>query len=80
MKIMKFPEKQFDNIVEKNPLWSSYICFAEAIKGHKIGTRTMHHFFRKLVDKEDYLGANLEKLFPFLDTLIIPLKKISKNE
>lgn len=77
---MKFPEKQFYDIAERHPSWSSCSCFIETIKGKKLKPRTMHHFFRKLVDKEDYSGANLEKLFAFLDTLIIPLKKISKNE
>ena len=51
---MKSIERRFKNIEEKNPFWSSYICFAEAIQGQRFSKQTVHRWFQKLVDKDDY--------------------------
>lgn len=66
---MKSLERRFRNILEKNPCRSSYICFAEAVRGRKFSRQTIHRWFRKLVDKSDYdkkerktLLANLSEL------------------
>lgn len=47
-------ERRFNNISEKNPNWSSYISFAEAVKGQKFTEQTISRHFYKLVKKNDY--------------------------
>lgn len=51
---MKSLERRFKNISEKKPLWSSYICFAEAVRGRRFNKQTIHRWFNKLVEKDDY--------------------------
>ncbi len=51
---MKSLERRFNNITKKNHSWSSYICFAEAITGQKFSRQTIHRWFNKLVEKDDY--------------------------
>jgi hypothetical protein len=54
IKNMKSLERRFKNISEKKPLWSSFICFAEAVKRKKFNKQTIHRWFYKLVEKDDY--------------------------
>ena len=54
MKIMKSLERRFRNILNKNPFWSSYICFAVAVTKQKFTKATISHWFNRLVDKNDY--------------------------
>lgn len=68
-------ENVYHEIAERHPSWSSYICFTETIKGRKLEPQKVHRLFRKLVDKEDYSGTNIENLFFYLDTLFNPLQK-----
>ncbi|MFA6096849.1 MAG: hypothetical protein WC788_04445 [Candidatus Paceibacterota bacterium] len=51
---MKSLERRFKNISDKKPLWSSYICFAEAVKKQRLNKQTIHRWFNKLVEKDDY--------------------------
>ncbi len=51
---MKSIERRFNNILEKNPYWSSYICFAETIRERGFSSQTISRWFNKLVDKNDY--------------------------
>ncbi len=51
---MKSMQRRFDCISNKNPHWSSYICFAEAIKQQKFNKESIQIWFNKLVDKDDY--------------------------
>jgi hypothetical protein len=51
---MKSIERRFNNIVKKNPYWSSYVCFTEAVKGQHFGNAIVLKWFDKLVDKDDY--------------------------
>ena len=51
---MKSIQRRFDDISSKNPHWSSYICFAEAIKRQKFNKESIQIWFNKLVDKNDY--------------------------
>ena len=66
---MKSIERRFNNILKKNPYWSSYICFAEAIKAQNFSDQTMRHWFNKLVDKDDYDKSDKKALLSFLDGL-----------
>lgn len=51
---MKSLERCFQNIAKRNPGWSSYLQFAEAIKNQKFSKEVVHRWFTKLVDKDDY--------------------------
>lgn len=51
---MKSIQRRFNRIVEKNPNWSSYVCFAETVKGKKFSKDMLHRWFHKLVNKEEY--------------------------
>ena len=51
---MKSLEARFNIVQKKNPLWSSFICFTEAIKGQKFLRPSINKWFGKLVGKEDY--------------------------
>ncbi len=51
---MKSIQRRFDDISNKNPYWSSYICFAEAIKQQKFNKESIQIWFNKLVNKDDY--------------------------
>ena len=67
---MKSLERQFNNMAEKNPFWSSYICFAEAIKGQSFSKQTIHRWFYKLVDKNDYSQSEKKAILSCLENLI----------
>jgi len=42
--------------VEKNPDYSSFVCFGKAIEGRKFSKDTICRGFNKLVDKNDYFN------------------------
>ena len=63
MKTANFPIKNFQTISKKNPLWSSWICFCEAIKSKKsISSKTIKKYFNKLVDINDYEKSDKKTL------------------
>jgi len=51
---MRSIKRRFNNIAKGNPFWNSYMCFAEAIKEQKFSKQTIHRWFYKLVNKNDY--------------------------
>lgn len=51
---MKSIYRRFKLIYDKNPLWSSYICFAVAITKQQFGKKTIYYWFNRLVEKDDY--------------------------
>ncbi len=66
---MKSLERLFNSIAEKNPNWSSYVCFAEAIKGRGFGKQTIPRWFQKLVDKKDYERSDKKEILAHLENL-----------
>lgn len=66
---MKSIERRFRNIMDKNRNWSSYICFAEAIKGQKISKDIISRWFSKLVEKDDYSKSDKKQLLKHLEVL-----------
>ena len=66
---MKSLERRFNNIKEKNPNWSSYLCFSSAIKGQSFNKQTIHRWFQKLVDKDDYARSEKRVILAHLDNL-----------
>ena len=71
---MKSIERRFDNIAEKNQSWSSYVCFAEAVKGQGFTRQTLHRWFQKLVDKDDYSQGDKKELLTNLENLSKPVR------
>lgn len=69
---MKSIKRRFDNISEKYPFWSSFICFQRAIEGQKFETRTIRHWFKKLVDKDDYDRKDRKAILQSLENLKVP--------
>lgn len=57
---MKSLERRFRNLLEKNPSWSTYTCFAEAVQNQNFGHDRLRRWFNLLVSKDDY--APEEKL------------------
>ena len=51
---MRSLERRFNNLQKYNPCWSSYICFAEAVKGQNFSARIIRFYFNELVEKDDY--------------------------
>jgi len=66
---MKSLERRFRNIADRHYSWSTYTCFAAAVKGQNFTHPIILYWFNKLVDKDDYdhkdkkeLMAHIEKL------------------
>lgn len=51
---MKSIERRFKIVSQKNPYSSSLACFKIAIEGQNFKKRTIRHWFRLLVEKDDY--------------------------
>ena len=69
---MKSLERRFKDIESKNPNYSSYICFAEAIDKQRFSRRAIRHWFDKLVDKDDYAVDEKNEVLRHLCTLAKP--------
>jgi len=66
---MKSIERRFNNITATHPLWSSYICFAEAIASQRFTSPAIHKWFQRLVNKSDYCKAEKRRVLVGLDKL-----------
>lgn len=56
---MRSIERRFKKISRKKNCWSTYVCFAEAVRGRHFSPRTIQYWFNRLVDTDDY--CKLEK-------------------
>lgn len=63
---MKSLERRFKNIAERNPYWSSYICFAEALRDGNFSRQTVHRWFYKLVSDDDYAKKEVKAILEHL--------------
>lgn len=77
---MKSLKRRFENIVEKNPSFSSYICFSKAVEGQGFNKQTIHRWFQKLVDKEDYAKNEKRAVLEHLDNLSNTLRTTKKQD
>jgi hypothetical protein len=66
---MKSLKRIFDKVKERNPLWSDYLCFAEAVRGKKFSRKTIVRHFNSLVDKGDYVKGEKKDILKFLVVL-----------
>jgi len=69
---MKSLKRKFNNISQRNPYWSSYICFAETIRNKNFSDKIILYWFPKLVSPKDYLKEEKR-------TVISHLKEITKR-
>jgi hypothetical protein len=66
---MRSLERRFNNISRLNPYWSSYICFAETVKGQNFTRRIISKYFSRLVEKDDYDPRDRKALIKHLLSL-----------
>lgn len=75
---MKSLERRYCNIVQKNPGWSSYICFAEAVTNQNFNRKAIKYWFNKLVEKADYDRSDKKAIFIHLEYLNNPIEEGTK--
>jgi hypothetical protein len=63
---MKSLKRVFNKIRERNPYWSDYICFAEAVRGKKFSKKTIVRHFNSLADRNDYAKSEKKEILRFL--------------
>lgn len=66
---MRSLQARFNQVSAKYPLWSSYICFAEAITSQRFSRSIIHRWFQKLVDKDDYARSEKRAVLEHLENL-----------
>jgi hypothetical protein len=71
---MRSIKRRFNNIAERNPNYSSYLCFAEAIKEQRFSKQMIQRWFNKLVDKNDYARSEKRGTVDFLVNLSNPVR------
>lgn len=76
---MKSLERRFRNIQERNIFWGSYLCFAEAVKSQNFSKQTIHHWFTKLINPDDYARNGKREILSFLTNLSSPLRTIENQ-
>jgi len=64
---MKSLERRFRNIQKRCPFWSSFVCFYQAIQDQGFSRQTIHRWFNKLVEKDDYHKAEKKALLKHLE-------------
>ena len=74
---MKSLERRFNNIAQQNPYWSSYICFAEAVRKQNFSKKIIMKYFNGLVEKEDYDKADKKEIIKHLLSLSSNPEKIT---
>jgi predicted RNA-binding protein YlxR (DUF448 family) len=63
---MRSLKRIFNKIKGKNPYWSDYICFAEAVCGRKFSRKTIIRNFNSLVNKEEYAKNEKKEIIEHL--------------
>jgi len=63
---MKSLKRRYNNIAQLNHYWSSYICFAEAVKRRGFSKRVISHYFNELVETDDYNKADKGQIIKHL--------------
>ena len=76
---MKSLERRFNKISAKNPLWSSYVSFAEAVHYQNFTRQVIHRWFSKLVDKNDYVKCEKKEILSHLENLTNDVRKTKKT-
>ena len=66
---MRSIKARFQELEYKYPDYSSFIVFCETVKGQNFKNDAIQKGFSKLVEKDDYEGANKNKLLKHLYAL-----------
>ena len=66
---MKSIQRRFLKNQNKNIGWSSYVCFAEAIRRQKLSKKIIMFWFNKLVEKDDYCKSEKKGVLQHLYNL-----------
>jgi hypothetical protein len=66
---MKSIEARFEQVRERNPNYSAYLCFAHAVKGQQFSRKTLASWFNKLVPESEYGDGERKDTVDFLMTL-----------
>lgn len=80
---MKSIQRRFKNTTKKKPFWSSYVCFSEAVKEQGFNRQSIHRWFQRLVDKDDYSKKEKRTILAHLENITVPLRTTGiecKNE
>ncbi|MBN1325871.1 hypothetical protein JW977_02740 [Candidatus Falkowbacteria bacterium] len=64
---MKSLARRFTKIQNRNSYYSSYLCFAMAIKGRGFTKKTISHWFNRLVVKDDYSQSDKRGILKHLE-------------
>ena len=68
---MKSLERRFNQLVEKHSGWSTYACFAAAVRHQRFNIRVIKTWFARLVDKIDFEEGDRRALYSNLQVLTI---------
>jgi hypothetical protein len=68
-KNMRSIERRFKSILKKNPYLSTHSAFALAVDGQNFSRPMLHHWFNKLVDKEDYDPKDKKEVLAYIVSL-----------
>lgn len=63
---MRSIQRRFNNISRANKNWSSFLCFARAVKGQSFSKRALRYWFYRLVEKSDYSLGEKRIIFEYL--------------
>jgi len=72
---MKSVKANFNKIQEKNPYWSSFVCFAVTTQRKKYTWNIVRYWFNKLVEKDDYARDEKMQIYKWLKQFTILPKK-----
>lgn len=76
---MRSIKRRFERVAKANPNMSSYICFANAIKGMNFSKDRLSRFFNELVDKGDYAKTEKRPLMQHLGYLTTLPRRTENN-
>ncbi len=72
---MRSLKRVFENIKRKNPYWSDYVCFSQAVFGKCFSKKTICRHFNKLVDSDDYSRKEKKAVLEWL----ISISQVTKT-
>ena len=64
---MRSIERRYTNILQKKSYYTTYIAYAEGIKGQRFSRDELHRYFNKLVSKDDYFQEEKKEILRHLE-------------
>lgn len=65
---MRSIRANFNELQKQNPGWSTYACFAKAVRGQNFNKRIIRLRFNQLVNPEDYAKEEKHKILAGLNS------------